>query len=346
MAKLIRSRAVGTVALLLVAFLSPVENACGQAIAIRPFAKHEKIVRSVAFSPDGKTLFSASRHVKDTTGETKIWDQATGKQKDALPGNELLALSSDGNVLAAPDHQERRINIWDLKTRKKQIVIDDIPEHLSEMVMSPDSKMLATAGGTMIPDWVERVQLWDITTGKEVRRFGEWESRICGLTFSPDGKQIGTCSWEGDVRLWDVASGKESVVLLPKEKGKGIANLVAFSPDGRYIVGERRMAIHVWDTKTNNLLATQNWTGYGPPSCARFSPDGKLLAIGGKYRDLDIVQGSLIEFWEVGPWRRLASARGLPTGDRIWSMAYSPDGTQLAAGSYLGYLGLVTIPKK
>jgi WD40 repeat protein len=77
---------------------------------------------SVAFSPDGKTLFSAGQD-----DEIHLWDSATGAQKRLIKGHKgvipTLALSADGKVLASRSADET-LRVWDVASGKEQHRVD------------------------------------------------------------------------------------------------------------------------------------------------------------------------------------------------------------------------------
>jgi WD40 repeat protein len=78
---------------------------------------HSDTVKSVTFSPDGKTLASGSL---DKT--IKLWDVASGKELCTLSGNSepvfSVAFSPDGKTLYS-DSKDNTIKIWDIASGKE-----------------------------------------------------------------------------------------------------------------------------------------------------------------------------------------------------------------------------------
>jgi WD40 repeat protein len=78
---------------------------------------HKACVWSVAFSPDGKRLASASGEMSgEGPGEVKLWDLATGYEVLTLHGHPCtvygVAFSPDGKRLATADY-DGVVRIWD-----------------------------------------------------------------------------------------------------------------------------------------------------------------------------------------------------------------------------------------
>ena len=182
---------------------------------------HTQSVVAVAFSPDNKTLASASYD-----GTLKLWDMTTGKERATLGEYRgclgCVAFSPDGKTLASgaigspgdlPDLKQ--VKLWDVATGKVRTTLEGDAYFVHSVAFSPDGKTLASVNGD--------VTLWDLATGKvrstleghtkEDQETSEPASPVESVAFSPDGKTLAAAgSHDMTVKVWDVATAKRSTL--------------------------------------------------------------------------------------------------------------------------------------
>ena len=195
--------------------------------------------------------------------------------------------------------------------------------------LSPDRKQL----GVAVDDGVA---LLDATTGATVRRFRR--SGVKRLAFSPDGSRVAGATPAG-VMVWTVKGGRSRLLI----RGHGSFADLTFSPDGRnLIVGacgcppDALEGVRIYDASTGRLL--QRLPGTRLMQAVELSPDGSRLATA----DWDLGRGAgkaNVQIWEVPGWRRVRTIAALE-GVQLSSLAFSPDGSELAIGGTDGTAGV------
>lgn len=157
---------------------------------------------------------------------------------------------------------------------------------------------------------------------------------VPAVVFIGDGKVLATGSEDKTVKLWDAATGKELAELKT-----GAVQSLASSRDGaRLAVGAHAGTVRVWDVETRKELLTFK-SSKGDTAGLEFSPEGKLLAVGGGGFDgkAEKAFGS-ITLLNAADGRELLSVAWVD--NRVTGLAFAPDGNTLAACSSNGAVAL------
>ena len=217
-----------------------------------------KRVESIAFSPDGQMLASASAD----DGTLKLWDVETGQntttftEKQGNDNSMCVAFSPDGTKLASGSVEG--IKLLEVPTGKhiytrQHIDIGELefPLNVFSVAFSPDGTKLASAS------W-DGVKLWDVETGQNITTLQGHTRVVSSVAFSPDGLTFASDS-VGGVQVWEAATGRHITTLA------GPPNFVtslAYSPDGTKLAtgsADARNAEHtvkLWDIETGHNTIT------------------------------------------------------------------------------------------
>ncbi|MEL7030919.1 MAG: TIR domain-containing protein [Pseudomonadota bacterium] len=293
--------------------------------AILPQAKleaHQNAVQSIAYSPDGTRLVSASAdfnvNVWDTNAaalERTFGDRsshgwvALGARFDPA-GRRVVSFGEDDYAL-----------MWDVETGELiwSIGADGV---MRDGVFSPDGTYVALASadgsiGVLFAD-----------TG-EVKFQAEMHAGGArGVAFSPDSRELMSRGADGKIRFWDVASGTERLKI--DAHGLGVST-ASYSPDGRWIVtgsggGGDGIAM-VFDVATGETVA-RLYPHNDVVRQAVFTADGKRVltaAADGFARLWDIETESVVTSVSSDQ-RDLSDVAISPDGQRFVTVAYQSDG--------------------
>jgi dipeptidyl aminopeptidase/acylaminoacyl peptidase len=173
------------------------------------------------------------------------------------------------------------------------------------------------------------VHFWDVGSGKETFSF-RGPGGLHSLAPSPDGRRIVTGAAVGDAKkgtyghdvcVWDSATGRN---LMTYRDHTDWITSVAYSPDGTQVAScSRDGTVRVLDAESGRAVHILHGHD-GPVFAIAFNPAGKQLA--------SIGNDGFVKVWNL-----ITGQEAFPLQDPKhggWRVAYSSDGTRLAAGGW------------
>ena len=268
-------------------------------------------VNSIAYSPDGKTIISAS---DDKT--LRLWDLEGNKSPIVFRGHEdsvtSVAFSPNGKTIVSGS-KDNTLRLWNLQGNQLQVFqwhkesTDKAGNKggVNSVAFSPDGKTIVSGADD------KTLLLWDLEGKEPPKAFQGHEDRVVSVTFSPDGKMIVSGSFDKTLRFWDL-KGKLTGPQVIQGHTEAIG-AVGFSPDGKMIIsaGADRM-LKFWrldGSPASALFRDSDATG-GYTSVFAISPDSRtiLTSMGGNKEyssSLRMIQNR--DTWEK--WLELACNR-------------------------------------
>ncbi len=276
---------------------------------------HSLYVSAIAYSPDGRLLASGG------LGEIKLWDVASGKELRTMKTSSAvlsLLLTDNATLVAAGVSSyggQTEILLYNIFTGKS---IRTVPLEIRSQSAALSSSGEVAAFGCDDGS----IKLYEVQTGNPIREIKLEFGTPSAIAISPFGSLIATGDDIGSLQLWNIASGKS---VRKFEGHSNYTNAVAFSADGNFIASAGKdSTVRIWDVpgKHEGLLISDS----NAVTCISFSGDNNFLARG--------TRDGMLRIWNRPGGRDVYSAKAHGSGAVVSSLAWSPEGTTLANGSY------------
>ena len=273
--------------------------------------EHSEKVRAVAFSPDGKTLLTASKKV------AYLWDVTSS------PGNIIMKLPVPDSIRSVAFEPKggkifaiasgKNVRFWDLAGKQVGPTLKH-PEDAYSVVFSPDGKMVLTGCVD------QNAHLWEFAKGKNKATFPH--NVGLGPNFSVSGRTILTVMQKRPmsslraVQIWQATTGNLYGRPIVDPSGDEYA-AVALSPDGSTlataVVGEAASEVWLWNPKTGKHRGKR--LGHdGDVTSVSFSRDSKYLLTGS--------QDKTARLWSLQTGKLVAR---LNHDTQVQAVGFSPD---------------------
>ncbi len=298
--------------------------------ADNPLQSVKAYIMSIAWSPDSSMIavgYGTGQCVLDRPDLyiIEILNADTNQVINTLQAGDcaVVALdwSPDGNKLASASLDAVGIRIWDVASGQLLVTKQHNLQGSLDVSWQPDGNNLA------ITDYGEVVMILDIRTGEIISEV----ARGTVVDWNPDGSKVvsGTDS-ENDIFVTDVATGKKLLTLSGHTES---IQAVDWSPDGTKLAsGSNDHTVRIWDAKTgDSLLTLIGHTDF--VTNVIWSPDSRWLASSSS--------DGTIRIWDASTGKQLALIEG---SAGIFTLAWKPDGKQLAYGAEYGTLAVIAVP--
>ena len=294
--------------------------------------KQSSRIMAMAFSPSDPNLLA-------TTGgdrSIRLWDIQSQKERTRFHGAfeelEELVFSPNGNMIATGGHANP-ISLWDPSKRKSNVITIPSQTRSAPLGYSRDEGKLMTIdmeGRLMLRDPISLAPsepVLHLDMGSAMMRPRIQDLLSVAIEVSPDSRTLALGMTSGNVVVWDLRSRTNTVL-----KGHSVpVRALAFSPEARHLttVGDDGEII-LWELGspasqvTSARLEQVSDVNWG--LCVRYSPDGKVIAVGSGE------QLSLLDSTNLG---REVPVIEIPF---LLSLRFSPDGRHLTSGHDGGVL--------
>jgi len=277
------------------------------------YSGHSALVWSVAWSPDGKYIASASA---DKT--VQVWGANDGAHQYTYTGHTDtvydLAWSPDSRRIASSSY-DGTVQIWNALDGYYPLNYTEHTSWVWPVAWSHDGNYIASAGGD------RTVRVWRAADGQAIYTYRGHSGFIYGLAWAPNSKRVVSVSGDRTAQEWNALDGSNPFVYRPYAT---TIWGVSWSPDGQRIaVACDNKTVQLWDASSGD----HSYIYYGHSDfvyTVAWSPDGTRIASAG--------DDKTVQIWNPTDGSHYFTYNG--HSNAVRAITWSPNGAKIASASW------------
>jgi serine/threonine protein kinase len=283
------------------------------------YRAHPARVTSVAWSPNGKQIASASDDRLVT-----ICNSTTGTTMRTYRGHAAevyaVAWSPDGKYIASAG-ADKTVQIWDATTGDHLLTYNGHSGAVNSVSWSSDSTQLASGSDD------KTVQVWNVSMGGLAILYSSHTAGVLSVAWSPDNTLIASGAWDNTLQAFSTVATEAFAIgdtVFSYDGHSAEVYTVAWSPDGGSIAsasGDKTVQI----SNGINGKTQRTYKGHSNIVLAlSWSPDGKRIASGSA--------DTTVQIWNAANGQK-ADFTYHGHSNSVFATAWSPDSKRVASAS-------------